>query len=163
MNASASAGRPTTLDAATVHMAFGNIAYLVMDQRRLEHLATLNLPIRGRAVLELGAGAGGLTSFFINRDCEVTAVEPRAASLAVLADRFPSVRAIELDVESDVVATLPKSDIVFAYGLLYHLAEPAAALKSFAALTDGMLLLETRVDPSPERIFYRRLERTEFP
>ena len=41
--------------------------YLRHNQRLLEHLATLGLPIAGRTVLEVGAGIGDLTSFFLDR------------------------------------------------------------------------------------------------
>jgi 16S rRNA A1518/A1519 N6-dimethyltransferase RsmA/KsgA/DIM1 with predicted DNA glycosylase/AP lyase activity len=41
--------------------------YLRMNQRRLEHLASLGLPLSGRTVLELGAGIGDLSTFFLDR------------------------------------------------------------------------------------------------
>ena len=36
-------------------------------------------------------------------------------------------------------------DIVFAYGLLYHLENPIAALRNMASVCGGLLLLETMV------------------
>ena len=54
--------------------AFGNPADLRMNARRLEHLAGLGLPIAGRDVLEVGAGIGDLTSAFLDRGCQVTAI-----------------------------------------------------------------------------------------
>jgi len=38
---------------------------LALNQARLNHLATLDLPIDGKSVLEVGAGIGLLTGFFL--------------------------------------------------------------------------------------------------
>ncbi len=45
------------------------------NQRRLEHLATLGLSIAGSTVLEVGAGIGDHTSFFLDRGCHVVCTE----------------------------------------------------------------------------------------
>ena len=47
------------------------------NRRRQEHLATLELPIAGRSVLEVGAGIGDHTAFFTDRGCRVTATDGR--------------------------------------------------------------------------------------
>ena len=65
------------MDCKPSESAFRNFQYLRMNARRLEHLASLGLPIAGREVLEVGAGIGDLTSFFLDRGCSVTAIEPR--------------------------------------------------------------------------------------
>jgi 16S rRNA A1518/A1519 N6-dimethyltransferase RsmA/KsgA/DIM1 with predicted DNA glycosylase/AP lyase activity len=68
--------------------AFRNFQYLRMNARRLEHLAGLGLPIAGRDVLEVGAGIGDLTSFFLDHGCSVTAIEPRPANRACFASQY---------------------------------------------------------------------------
>ena len=73
--------------------AFRNPAYLRMNARRLEHLAGLGLPIAGRDVLEVGAGIGDLTSFFLDRGCQVTAIEPRAENRAYFATQYDDLAA----------------------------------------------------------------------
>ena len=40
--------------------------YLKHNQRRQEHLATLGLPLAGRSVIEMGAGIGDHTEFFLD-------------------------------------------------------------------------------------------------
>ena len=75
-----------TIDERTLERAtadFRTEHYLWINARRLEHLATLGLPLRGTRVLELGAGIGDLTSFFLDRDCTVLALEGRAENRAV--------------------------------------------------------------------------------
>jgi hypothetical protein len=44
--------------------AFDNLRYLWMNARRLEHLATLSLPVSGKPVLEVGACVGDLLRVF---------------------------------------------------------------------------------------------------
>ncbi|MDA9490371.1 hypothetical protein XI08_14955 [Bradyrhizobium sp. CCBAU 11361] len=124
---------------------FMHDAYQRHNRRRQEHLASLMLPIAGRTVLELGAGIGDHTSFFLDRGCEVTATDAREPNLAHLRARFPKVTARMVDVERDLPADLPAHDIVYAYGILYHLSDPLSALTRIASLTKDMLLLETCV------------------
>lgn len=65
--------------------------YLRHNQRRLEHLASLRLPLREATVLDVGAGIGGHTSFFVDRDCEVTAIEGQPENAQILARTLPAV------------------------------------------------------------------------
>jgi 16S rRNA A1518/A1519 N6-dimethyltransferase RsmA/KsgA/DIM1 with predicted DNA glycosylase/AP lyase activity len=58
-----------------------------MNARRLEHLVGLGLPIAGRE-LEVGAGIGDLTSFFLDRGCSVTAIEPQPENRACFASQY---------------------------------------------------------------------------
>ncbi|MEM7524206.1 MAG: class I SAM-dependent methyltransferase, partial [Pseudomonadota bacterium] len=114
-------------------------------QRRLEHLATLGLDVRNRSVLDVGAGIGSLASFFINRDCQVTAIEPRRAARSVLNERYPTVTVLEHDFETVEHGPPPRREIVLAYSVLDHMKDPTAALERMVAATKAMLLIETRV------------------
>jgi SAM-dependent methyltransferase len=118
--------------------------------RRQEHLATLGLKIAGRSVLEVGAGIGDHTSFFIDRGCTVTATDARPDNLAVLSRRFPGVRTLLFDANGPVPRELSAHEIVYAYGLLYHLRRPAQGLASLASLCSAILLLETCVSYGDE-------------
>ena len=118
------------------------------NQRRLEHLASLRLNLGHQTVLEVGAGIGDHTQFFLDRQCQVTSLEARADNLAILQARFPQVQAILLDLDAPDAndsAGLPLFDIVYCYGLLYHLAQPAAGLQWMAQHCQHLLLLETCV------------------
>ncbi len=138
--------------------AFTTLYYGRHNQRRLEHLASLGLPIHGKTVLEVGAGIGDLTGFFLDRGCTVTGIEPRAENCNDYAMRFlhyhyPATQALprlfNCDVESLGQATTERFDIVFCYGLLYHLADPEPVLTLLANHCAGLLLLETWVSPDP--------------
>jgi ABC-type polysaccharide/polyol phosphate transport system ATPase subunit/SAM-dependent methyltransferase len=119
--------------------------YVRHNQRRLEHLASLDLPLAGRSVLEVGAGIGDHTSFFLERGCSVLATDAREENLAVLRRRFPEIESLRLDLdwpEADFEATF---DVVYCYSTLDHLSRPAEALEFLADRCRSLLLLEVCV------------------
>jgi FkbM family methyltransferase len=133
---------------------FHNLRYLRMNARRLEHLATLMLPVGSRSVLEVGAGIGDLSSFFLDRGCSVTSVEPRPDNVEQFRARYqdcgfwPDER-LRI-VQSDVYGLADRTDvaphqIVCCYGLLYHLDRPEAVLRNLAQRCTELLLVETAV------------------
>jgi hypothetical protein len=124
---------------------FLNDAYQRHNRRRQEHLATLGLDLANKSVIEFGAGVGDHTTFFLDRACDVTVTDARIENVDFMKSRFPSVQAHVVDIEKDVAVPIGTHDIAYAYGLLYHLADPAAALSRIAKLTGKTLLLETCV------------------
>src|SRR5690348_6158763 len=78
---------------------FHSDRYLRHNARRLEHLATLNLQLSGRSVLELGAGIGDHTSFFLDRGCTMCATDSRSENLNLLKARYPIVETMLLDLD----------------------------------------------------------------
>jgi hypothetical protein len=124
--------------------------YLRHNQRRQEHLASLNLELSDRSVLELGAGIGDHTSFFLDRGCNVTITEAREENLQILKSRFPQSTILKLDLEQPVWQGTETFDILYCYGILYHLGKPAEALTFLAPLCKELLLLETCVSYRPQ-------------
>src|SRR5690242_6357837 len=94
--------------------AFQYDGYRRHNSRRLEHLSSLGLPIAGRQVLELGAGIGDHTGYFVDRGCAVTAVEGRSENLAILQARFPAVATVLLDLDQPYLPDLGRFDVVYA-------------------------------------------------
>jgi SAM-dependent methyltransferase len=125
--------------------AFLGDHYQRHNQRRQEHLATLALPLERRSVLEVGAGIGDHTSFFLDRGCRVVATEGREGNLAILRKRHPDIEARLLDVEDVDPPEKRVFDIVYCYGLLYHLSKPSEAIAYMAQRCGDLLLLETSV------------------
>jgi hypothetical protein len=125
--------------------AFHTNEYLRHNARRLEHLASLGLQLSGSTVLEVGAGIGDHSSFYLDRDCDLTITEAREENLELIRSRYPDVRVVALDMEKPGAFSGGPFDIVHCYGLLYHLSEPASALRFLAANTRRLLLLETCV------------------
>ncbi len=119
-----------------------------INKARLDHLAGLGLPVDGRSTLEVGAGVGHLSRFFLERGCRLVTTEARPENVAELQRRYPDVRSEVADVE-DSLAGLGRFEVVFCYGLLYHLESPVRALRNMAEVCDELLLIETVVCDSP--------------
>lgn len=127
---------------------FHNDEYRAINAARLAHLgfvvASLELPLAGKTVIELGAGIGDHSRFWLDRGCTLTITEPRPANLAILRERYPDADIRAYDVDRDPVPD-ETFDIVYAYGLLYHLSDPARGLAAMGALSRGLLFLESCV------------------
>lgn len=121
--------------------------YQRLNQRRLEHLASLGLSLHGRSVLEVGAGVGDLTTFWLDRGCRVHTTDARPEHEAILRQTFsgdPRLTAGTLDLD-DPSPGDAMFDVVFCYGLLYHLRQPACGIEHMSSVCSDLLLLETCV------------------
>ena len=126
--------------------AFLSYHYQRHNQRRLEHLASLGLNLAGSTVLEVGAGIGDHTSFFIDRQCQVVSTDARTENLEILRRRYPNLRVRHLDLDCPDATTINGLfDVVYCYGLLYHLNRPIEAIEFMACHCRKMLMLETCV------------------
>lgn len=112
---------------------------------RLSHLDSLGLSLSNKKVLELGAGIGDHTLFYLYRGCSVTPVEGRQALCDLITKRF-AIDAVKIDFEYELnkLANYRSYEIVHCYGLLYHLSNPAEFL-NHACKTGDLFLLETCV------------------
>jgi SAM-dependent methyltransferase len=119
-----------------------------INTARLEHLASLELPIRGRRVLDVGSGPGHLAQFFVERGCEVVSTDARVENIEYMHELYPHHEGYVADVEEADFSQFGRFDVVFCYGLLYHLENPARALRNVSAVCDDLLLLETMVTDS---------------
>jgi hypothetical protein len=156
-------GSPNVADLATSRESLAKAETLFRDPqyrrhnaRRQEHLASLGLDLHNKSVLELGAGIGDHTTFFLDRDCRVLSVEPRSENCTIFAATIRHLQSLGYskavhsrlmrgDIETIDRAIVERFDIVYCYGLLYHVADPASALRVMADRCDGLLLLETCV------------------
>src|SRR5580692_2886529 len=118
---------------------------IAINEARLAHLESLGLPLAGRSVIDVGCGVGHLARFFVERGCRTTCVDGRAENIESLRDRLPGVEARVADIETDSLSQFGEFEIVFCYGLLYHTADPMAALRNMADACKNLLILETIV------------------
>ncbi len=122
---------------------FDTDAAHAINRARMSHLESLGLPIAGKTVLDVGSGVGHLAQFFVGEGCRVVCVDAREANIQSLRARYPGLEARAVDVEMEPLGDLGRFDVVFCYGLLYHLEDPLSALRNIASVCDGVLLLET--------------------
>lgn len=150
------ASSPPPQPGRLAEITFRNPHYLRHNARRQEHLASLGLDVAGRTVLEVGAGVGDHTTFFLDRNCRVVSVEPRQENCDLFAATMAKHRKlgygkaenctlVQGDVESIAQNAGGSFDIVYCYGLLYHVENPGAVLDALAQRCGDLLLLETRV------------------
>ncbi|PCJ18738.1 MAG: hypothetical protein COB02_09910 [Candidatus Cloacimonadota bacterium] len=126
---------------------FHSGGYLRHNARRLEHLQSLRIPIVGKTVLEVGAGIGDHSTFYIDRACDITITEVREENLAILKQRFPDLKVEGLDMENPTFSG-NQFDIIHCYGLLYHIENLEKALDFLEKSCKDVLLLETCVSTS---------------
>jgi len=123
--------------------AFRNASYQRHNHRRLEHLASLGLDLVSKSVLEVGAGVGDHVFFFLDRNCAVVSLEARDENCQLFTETIQAaetsgygkashVKLVQGDAESLNAAISENFDIVYCYGLLYHLEDPEAALRAMA-------------------------------
>src|SRR5580692_6243260 len=122
---------------------------LAINRARLAHLESLGLPLSGKSVLDVGCGVGHLAQFFVERGCRTVCVDARNENIDRLRALYPDLEAAVANVETDRLANFGVFDIVFCYGLLYHLANPVAGLANIAEACGGLLLLETMIADHP--------------
>lgn len=133
------------VDADSPINRFHSLHYLRHNARRLEHLASLRIPIAGMSVLEVGAGIGDHSHYYIDRGCLITITEVRSENLRYLRMRYPHSNVEFLNMERPSIVDGSPFDIVHCYGLLYHLSDPGKALEFLSQSTRKMLFLETCV------------------
>ena len=126
---------------------FATEHYQRHNRARLDHLESLELDLDNKSVLELGAGVGDLTRFFLRRGCRVTALDGRQDNVDLLQARHPDVQSGVSDLEApdphDFVFQ-QRYDLMFCYGLIYHLADPRPLLDVACPVVE-LCLLETCV------------------
>lgn len=150
------------MDTAVILGHFQNEHYKQHNNQRIAHFNSLK---PGMTVLEVGAGIGDHTGNLLAAGCAVTATEVREENLNILKKRFPNVpcKIINLDWSF----SLPrKYDLIYCYGTLYHLPNPADALKNLAVCGTSIIvetcvsygnqleLNRCREDDAPTQSFY---------
>lgn len=127
--------------------AFDVPHYQEITAARLEHLRAMGLPISGKSVIDVGCGIGRLSEYFAEQGCDVLCVDGRKENIEKLRELYPDRRAAVADLETEAILQHGQFDVVFCYGLLYHVVDVFGLLKRLARMCGEMLLIETCVAP----------------
>jgi SAM-dependent methyltransferase len=129
---------------------------LAINQARQEHLDSLGLPIlQSSRVLEVGAGIGLHTGFFIDKGCDVVSTDGRADNVEEIRRRWPGIVVQQVDLEKETsLKHLGTFDIVYCYGLLYHVGDPERVLAMLAQVCEAQILLELIVNQDQASTLY---------
>lgn len=126
--------------------------YRAITAARLDHFKSLGLRLSGKSVIDIGSGVGHLSEVLEGLGANVTCVDGRAENIARIHELYPHRKAFVADVETDNLLELGKFDVVFCYGLLYHLADPLGFIRRAAAMCRDWLILETCIMDSESAI-----------
>ena len=116
---------------------------IAINQARMANLESLNLPLAGKRVLDVGCGVGHLAARLAQMGCSTVCIDGRETNIASLRSRYPQLEAHVGNVETESLSRFGRFHIVFSYGLLYHLENPLQSLRNMEAVCDELLLLET--------------------
>lgn len=130
--------------------AFSSKSYLDINNVRLQHLASLDLQLENKTILELGSGPGDITDFLIKQGAYVTSIDARIESIQAARKKYQSSgrwNGFVYNLETEICPSSVNYDIILAYGMLYHLSSPRKFIKRIAAMNTSLFLMETCVTP----------------
>jgi 2-polyprenyl-6-hydroxyphenyl methylase/3-demethylubiquinone-9 3-methyltransferase len=116
-----------------------------MREKALQRFFKRNLPpVAGKEVLDVGAGGGIWTKFWLNEGASVTALDMHSPVLLGNKMRNPKAEFVEAD--ATTVKLGKKFDIIFAKDLIEHLPDDEAFLQNMAdhIKGDGYLFITTQ-------------------
>ncbi len=145
--------RPSELDGR-----FEELPAVVSRATRLAGLFAAVDPgsLSGKTVLDLGCGHGHIGVRLEKFGAHVVFVDGRPENIASLKRKFPLRKAFVCDVTSPEVKRFGPRDIVLAFGILYHLADPYVFLTNCSELAPVLFLESQVVDSLDEEVVYVR-------
>lgn len=105
-----------------------------------------------RTCIDVGCGLGHFSGLLRSHGLDVVAVEGRPDNTEEAARRNPDITFHTLSVEDPQLLSLGQFDLVFCFGLLYHLENPFLAIRQLQAITRKLLLIEAVVFPGSSPI-----------
>lgn len=107
----------------------------------LREVAGLSL----QTCLDVGSGPGWFAERLVQEGLAVTGIEGRPELVAEAQRRVPQAEFLVRDLDQATPATdVDKRDLVFCFGLLYHVENPMLILRALARQSAKVLLLETQ-------------------
>ena len=100
-----------------------------------------------RNALDVGCGFGFFSRFLADLNLRVTAFDVRRENVEEARHRNPDVDCKLSNIEDLDPGAFGAYDLVFCFGVLYHLENPFRAMRNLEALTGKVLLMESVIAP----------------
>jgi len=110
-------------------------------------LAELQAPLGLKTAIDIGCGLGYFSELLRALGFDVTAVDGRTENTKEAARRYPGIKFHTYNAEDPSLTALGKFDLVFCFGLLYHLENPFRVIRNLYAMTNRLLLVEGVIYP----------------
>jgi SAM-dependent methyltransferase len=141
-------------------LAYNRACYDLRRRVLARALEEAGIEPRGRAVLDVGCGAGFFTDYYLNRGARVTGIDIAPTSVARLRERHPEARFVLADVSETPIDG--RFDIVNAFDVLYHITddsrwEQALHHLARAVAPAGALLVTDTFAESPRAAAHNRM------
>lgn len=137
----------------TPEKIFNDNGYISFDNVRFTNFDKLNIDINKKTVLELGSGIGNHTSFLYNKaPKKIITIEGRPENIEFIKEKFKNstnIVPIQFDLEGDITQIDELKDgvdIIYNYGLLYHLKNPLDFIDKLNGIKHGKMILETCIE-----------------
>ena len=111
-----------------------------------------------RTAIDIGCGVGYFSGFLHELGFQVVGVDGRRENIEEARRRRPELEFHCVDVQDGALRQLGVFDLVFCFGLLYHLESPLSTLRNLAAMTGKVALVEGICAPGNEAYFLLRVE-----
>jgi SAM-dependent methyltransferase len=107
---------------------------------------------RRPTAIDVACGLGYYSKVLDSLGFEVLGVDARKANVDEARRRYPGLRFEVFDAEDSRLSQLGTFDLVFCFGLLYHLENPFRTIRSLSAMTSNSVMIEGICYPSPEPV-----------
>ena len=102
--------------------------------------------------VDVGCGLGFFSNHLQDLGLQVTGVDGRLENAQEASKRFPSIKFQQCDAEDWSLRQLGKFDLVFCFGLLYHLQNPLLTISHLHAMSNKLLLVEGVIFPGNDPV-----------
>ena len=115
-------------------------------------LAQLKETLHLSTAIDVGCGLGYFSALLKSLGFEVSAVDGRQQNVEEASRRNPGINFACCDAQSPEIVKKGKFDLVFCFGLLYHLENPFLAIRYLREMTKNLLLVEGVIYPGADPI-----------